>query len=244
MDRVPRKSAAATVADGIRAYIVEHGLGPGDLLPTEAVLCAELGVSRSSVREAIRRLDALDIVEVRHGHGTFVGGISLKPLVESVTFRGLTDRRTAAEALWDIVEVRRALDLGHAQMVVASLAGTRQDDLHELVAAMVRRAGEGERFPIEDREFHAALLTRSTPNALAEDLLSAFWDIHTTLIGDLEVGVPEDILLTAQAHGAMLEAAEGGDLEGYRHAVEEHYAPLLRALSGGADASSPRDVRA
>lgn len=231
MQKVPRRSAASSVAEGIRSYIVEHALGPGDPLPTEAELCSELGVSRSSVREAIRRLDALDMVEVRHGHGTFVGQVSLKPLVESVTFRGLIDTRAGAQTLRDIVEVRRALDLGHAELVVQALAGTRQDDLHELVAAMVARAERGERFPAEDRRFHAELLARSTPNALAENLLSAFWDIHTALIGDLELAPPRDIALTAAAHGQMLERAEAGDLDGYREAIEAHYAPLLRSLA-------------
>ncbi|UVY82992.1 GntR family transcriptional regulator [Brachybacterium sp. NBEC-018] len=234
MDPVRRPNAATVVADRIRDYIVEVGLGPGDPLPTEAVLCDELGVSRSSVREALRRLDALDFVEVRHGSGSFVGEVSLKPLVESVSFRGLIDRRSAAETLRDIVEVRRALDLGHAELVVDALTGTRQDRLRSLVTSMVERAGRGEHFPDEDRAFHAELLRGASPNLLAENLLSAFWDIHTTLVGDFEMSPPKDIALTAAAHGAMLDTAVAGDLEGYREAVKQHYAPLLRALGGAA----------
>lgn len=230
MERVRRPSAAASVAEGIRTYIVEHALGPGDLLPTEAVLCEELGVSRSSVREALRRLDALDIVDVRHGYGTFVGNVSLKPLVESVTFRGRIDTRTAADTLRDVIDVRQALDLGHAELVVGALRGTEQEDLHALVERMVERANRGDRFSVEDREFHTTLLARSTPNRLAEDLLGAFWDIHTVLIDDLAVAMPDDIALTAAAHGDMLAAAQAGDVEGYRRAVVAHYAPQLRAL--------------
>lgn len=238
MERVRRPSAATSVAQRIRAYIVNHTLGPGDLLPTEAVLCEELGVSRSSVREALRRLDALDIVDVRHGYGTFVGDVSLKPLVESVTFRARIDTRSAEDTLRDIVEIRQALDLGHAELVVGALKGTAQEDLHALVARMVERAERGERFPEEDREFHAQLLARSTPNRLAEDLLGAFWDIHTVLIDDLATAMPSDIALTAAAHGDMLTTAQNGDVEGYRRAVTAHYTPLLRALDARTGATA------
>ena len=83
----PRKAPAWSTTDAIKQHIIDSGLGPGDLMPTETELCEALGVSRSSVREAIRTLGSLDIVEVRHGHGTFVGRMSLDPLVNGMVFR-------------------------------------------------------------------------------------------------------------------------------------------------------------
>lgn len=59
------RSAATT--DAIKAYILRQGLAPGDPLPSEARLCADLQVSRSSVREALRTLQALDIVVIKRG---------------------------------------------------------------------------------------------------------------------------------------------------------------------------------
>lgn len=84
------------VVEGIKRYILDERLRPGDPLPTEPALCEALGASRSSVREAVKILDALDIVDVRHGHGTYVGRLSLSALVESLTFRGLLSPTTTS----------------------------------------------------------------------------------------------------------------------------------------------------
>lgn len=229
-----RISAAASVREQIKRYILQHRLAPGDLMPTELELCAELGVSRSSVREAMNQLDALDIVDVQHGRGTFVGEISLAPLVDSVSFRCLVDRREADAALREIIDVRRALELGQAAVVVAALHGKHDDDLHDLVDTMLARSGGGRRFPDQDRAFHIGLQQHASENRLAHNLIGAFWDIHTFVIG--EVGAPDskDIEETARAHRDMLEAAERGDEPAYVAAVHAHYEPLLRVLGRAA----------
>ena len=82
--------------DSIKAYILAHGLTPGSPLPTEAALCAELGVSRSSVREAMRRLEALDIVRSQRGSGSYVGDMSMRPLVETLVLRSALDVKGGA----------------------------------------------------------------------------------------------------------------------------------------------------
>ena len=65
--------------DAIRAYIVDKQLKPGDPLPSEAELATQLDVGKTSVREALRRLEAHGVVEVRRGKGLFVGTFSFGP---------------------------------------------------------------------------------------------------------------------------------------------------------------------
>lgn len=234
-----RVLAADTARDRIKQYIVDHQLTPGSLMPTEIELCEELGVSRGILREAISRLDALDIVDVQHGRGTFVGQISLAPLVDSVTFRALVDERDASQVLREIVEVRQSLDVGQAGKVVAALQSQTNEDLHELVAAMVRKSQSGESFATEDRRFHTELFRRATGNTLTQNLIGAFWDIHTVVIEQVGLAQPQEIADTAAAHGAMLVAAEAGDEAAYRKAVDDHYAPLFAVLARGPHAPEP-----
>ncbi|WP_233437857.1 FadR/GntR family transcriptional regulator [Agromyces laixinhei] len=223
----PRKRGSLT--EQIKGLILAEGLRPGDLMPTEADICARLEVSRSSVREAMRMLAALDIVEVRHGHGTYVGQLSLSPLVEGLVFRGVVDQDDSLAALLEVVEVREALDLAMATQVTTSLDGTHDPELERLVAVMAEKGARGVPFAEEDLAFHTRLLGY-LDNALVGQLVAAFWEVNTVVYPLLGLAPAAEIADTARAHGAMLAAAVAGDAEKYRQAVIEHYLPLRRAL--------------
>lgn len=218
-----------STAEAIKGLILRNGLHPGDLIPTEAELCQELGVSRSSVREAIRALATLDIVEVRHGHGTVVGQMQLRPLVETLVFRGVLQPGAELTALREVVELRRAFDLALADRVVACHRGQDRPVLAELVAQMLAHAAAGRTFLQEDRRFHTELLA-PVGNQLAVQLVAAFWDIHSAVLPRLGLAPPADIIRTAQAHGDMLDAAIAGDVAAYRAATTAHYDPLIGML--------------
>ena len=223
-----------TTADRIKDHILAEGLRPGDLLPTEAELCEHLGVSRSNVREAVRQLTTLDIVEVRHGHGTFVGNMSLDALVESLVFRGVLVPGDDLRALREVIDLRLTLDLAMSERIVDAFRGTTNPELHALVTEMVTKATGGSPFPDEDRAFHTGLLAR-LDNSLVGQLVGAFWDVHTAVVPKLGVSVAMDLERTARAHGEMLEAAEAGDVERFRHAVTTHYEPIKRSLDQRSD---------
>ncbi|WP_350270453.1 GntR family transcriptional regulator [Brevibacterium sp. CBA3109] len=222
-------SRKTTTSDRIKDLILSDGLRPGDLLPTEGELCTRLGVSRSNVREAIRKLTTLDIVDVRHGHGTYVGEMSLDALVETLVFRGVLSPGDDLRALRDVVEVRAALDCGMSEAIVARLKGTTNPELSALVDDMVVMAKDGKSFPQQDRAFHTGLLA-VLDNSLVGQLVAAFWDVHTAVLPRLEVAVAADLEQTAQAHGQMLEAAQSGDVEAFHAAITVHYEPIARDL--------------
>lgn len=229
-DKRGARMRRSTTADEIKKLILTRNLKPGDPLPTEAELCETLDVSRSSVREAIRTLSTLDIVDVRHGHGTYVGAMSLDAMVEALVFRGVLSPDGSVDALREVVEVRLALDLAMADAVVAGATEETKNELSALVDEMVTKASRGEMFLEADRAFHTKLFA-ATGNHLAQQLVGAFWDVHTAVVPLLGIVMPSDIQHTAEAHGDMLDAALRGDVEAYRQAVVEHYRPLQRSIS-------------
>ncbi|MFF1688214.1 MULTISPECIES: FadR/GntR family transcriptional regulator [unclassified Streptomyces] len=220
------------VADGIKRYILENRLHPGDPLPTETELCEALGASRSSVREAVKILHALDIVEVRHGHGTYVGHLSLSALVESLTFRGLLSPDDDVQVLADLVDVRELFERGMAERIVASLSGEQLDALERLVTRM-SDAGVGgdDKGLIEaDRAFHA-LLVAPLGNDLMGQLSMAFWDVYAIVAPQIAGFTHTEQAETVAAHHSIVTAARAGDTAAFAQAVGEHYAPVRRRIS-------------
>ncbi|WP_182049732.1 FadR/GntR family transcriptional regulator [Changpingibacter yushuensis] len=222
---IPVVNRSSATMEAIKAYILSHDLRPGSPLPTEAELCAELGVSRSSVREALRKLEALDIVYVHQGRGTFVGDMSLRPLVETLTLRASLSTENSTVSLRDVVALRKYLDLGMSAEIAEGFAGTHHQGLHDVVDAMVAKAARGERFLEEDSAFHLGIL-ETLGNVVAEQMVSALWLVHQVVVPSLSDDDGDDLAATARAHGDILRAAEAGDRKAYRKAVRKHYKPL------------------
>ncbi|TFH52058.1 FadR family transcriptional regulator [Actinomyces viscosus] len=221
---------AETTMNAIKDFILRTGLQVGDALPTESQLCTDLGVSRSSVREAVRTLVALDIVEVRHGHGMFVGKVSMRPMVESLVFKGLLNPGDDHRGLRDIVEVRITLDNALADPVTQAWKNRDDPELDAIADEIEELASKRELFTEQDRRFHMRLL-EPLDNHLFLHLTEAFWAVHTLTVPLLDGPRPEDMISSAKAHRAMLQAARAGDVQAYRQAITQHYAPLLAALT-------------
>jgi DNA-binding FadR family transcriptional regulator len=218
------------VTDQIKAFILENHLRPGDPLPSEAELCDALNASRSSLREAMKTLAALDIVEVRHGSGSFVGRLSLSALVESLGFRSLLNVQDDVRVLLDLVEVRQVLELSMAEQIVTRLDAGHLDDLDRLVAEFGDDASDDARLIATDRAFHR-LLVEPLGNELISQLTAAFWDVHAIVEPHLPAPSRGELTEAVDAHRAMVTAARAQDVEAFSAAVVAHYGPVRRRIA-------------
>ncbi|MFG2824761.1 FadR/GntR family transcriptional regulator [Kitasatospora sp. NPDC048365] len=227
------------VAERIKRYIIDERLRPGDLIPTENELCEALGVSRSSVREAVKTLDALDIVEVRHGHGTYVGGLSMSALVEGLTFRGLLSPEDDFKVLEELIDVRELLERGMARRILDTLHADHIDSLEELVGEMEERLARGEDIVAADRRFHALLLD-PLGNDLVSQFSSACWDVYGVVSPHLQVITKADEIDTIAAHRDIIAAVRAFDPAAFDGAVERHYKPARRRIAAARAAQAAK----
>lgn len=221
------RSAARMAEDGIKDYIRTHRLRPGDVLPSETVLCETINCSRSSLREAVRTLSSLDVVEVRHGHGTFVSDMSLEPIMQGLLLRITLNPEESLEHLRHVIDVRAKLDHAAAEELCAHFAGTDLSELRGLYEDMVTRFRAGDPAPVEYTTFHDTIHA-AIANPLCRELAGTFIRLHIESYRQLEIAPPRDVQVTSQAHAALIEALRAGDVEAYHQAVDDHYRPLRR----------------
>ncbi|MET8243034.1 FadR/GntR family transcriptional regulator [Streptomyces sp. NPDC005202] len=220
--RRTERRVSSRIQREVMQLILDRKLRPGASLPTESELMEDLGVSRNSVREALKALQALDIVEIRHGYGTYVGQASLTPFVDGLTFRTLTRPDDEMGALNEILQVREVLEKGLIRRVATTLSKPELDRLEAVVERMEEAGAEGQSFPELDREFHE-LLYGSLGNALVPQLLSAFWTVFRRVARarDWTDGTTPE--LTARRHRDIVTALRARDVEGAERAMADHF---------------------
>lgn len=218
LDRPP--SLPQSVQTAIREFIMDNNLKTGDALPPETHLTKQLGVSRNAVREAVKALELVGVVEVRRGSGLFVGDFSLEPLLDNLPYGLMSDLRDLRELL----EIRQVLEVGMAERVISSRTEDQIKALHITLEGMYRRAAEGLPFPDDDREFHLLLLEK-TNNQTMLKLLDIFWQTYNraSQIDEIEDFDPQK---TYHDHVDIVKALEAGDAHALSTALEKHYTGL------------------
>lgn len=196
-------------------YIRSHKLVPGDPIPSESVLTEELGISRSALREAIRELRALQIIDVHQGNGSFVGEASLTFLSQILVFRTLAPGEDLVKKIMELISTRKILELGLSEQLVGRLSQSQLDRLRECC----RKMGLFTDNTDLDREFHS-ILYEQVDNEIIKQLISAFWEAFA----QIKAGIPyEKPSKTRDIHEAIVNAYESGESKRVIAAMTKHF---------------------
>lgn len=231
---VPRASAVDLVLDQLHEQVASGAWQVGDRIPGEHDLAARLRVSRPAVREAIRALAHVGVLEVRRGDGTYVrSAADPQPLL----------RQVERASLREVFEVQLAYDVRAAE-----LAARRRTagDLRRLDALLRDRdaARDPAAFGVADARFHLGVAEASHNLLLAE----AFRFFQHRLRESLSAVRRDRDLPEAgpAAHRAVLDAVAAGDPEAAGRAAARVVEPALSALddadaAGAAARPAPED---
>jgi DNA-binding FadR family transcriptional regulator len=216
---------SGSAQQAIRRYILKNGLGAGDQLPPEGKLALELGISRPSVREAVKGLESLGILEARMGVGLFVRSFSFDPILDNLAYSLGYDRSTIDELLY----VRKQLEAGAIEDAAARVTPAQLRVLRSIVDRMGERAARGESSPEEDRFFHRTLFTQ-IEHPLLLKLLDVFWEVYRRLRDQTALASTADPVRSWENHRRIVEALESGVGTDARAAMLSHFAGLETRL--------------
>lgn len=226
-----RESLQESVQQRVKQFIVDNGYMAGDALPSEAELTKLLGVSRPSLREALRVLGTLGVVKSRHGQGTYVGRFSLTPFVDGLTFGiRVSNPNDAADAIGQMLEIREVLEAHLLRKATPGISDETIADLDAVVSRMEDHATQGREFSAEDRQFHQ-LLYRNLDATMIVHLIHAFWDIFDNLRQELPDVIGELSNIVAH-HRAILEAVRAHDADRAVAALNDHFEGIRIRVRG------------
>jgi DNA-binding FadR family transcriptional regulator len=195
-------SLSRTIMDYIKDYIVNNKLQAGDPLPSEGQLADELGVSRSPVREAVKALQSLGIVEARQGEGLFVREWNFDPVLETLNYGMRINPKTLAELYQIRVWLEMAV-IGDAVKLISA------EDIMELDILMLRweqAINQEEPYVEFDQNFHE-LIFGVLKNETLMKLFKVFW-VAFENYGDVDLIMAPDTQRVINEHRDVLEAVK------------------------------------
>ncbi len=193
----------------------EKKLSPGEKLPNELELSQEMGISRATLREAIRELVTQGVLEVRRGRGTFVS-----QRVNEINDFGFSSLDQVRGQLRDLFELRAVFE---PEMAALACRRASPEELEDILAQGERVAAciqAGKDRTQADRDFHAAIV-RATHNEFMTRLLPVISQaVETAIVSSDQDG--QLAQYTLQDHALLMEFFSKRDPDGTRHAMAVH----------------------
>ena len=224
-----RKSLVGVVADELLDRIIAGDFPPGSSVPGELELSARHDVSRMTVREAMKTLEAQRIPSVERGRGTFVNPLNRWASLEAV-LRAASEGKNEADASVQLIELRRMLETGACELAAARIGDADIQTLFAYVAAMraAHEVNDVAAFVEADLAFHDLIL-RASENVFVAVLFEPLHRVLEKRRAETSA-VPEIQEHAIGHHQNIAEALESRDAGRSREAMDAHMQQTLNDL--------------
>lgn len=209
-------SLADKIADQILTLIKQRHFLPGDKLPQERKLAEMLQVSRPSLREALRTLSIMNVIEIRQGTGTFVSSLEPKRLLEHLDFVFALDESTVEK----LFESRKMVEIGIAELAARRISDDHLVELEALMQRLVHAKGDHEAFLNVDLDMHE-LIAEAADNPMLSRFMASISRLslasrrHT-------IRQPGIFDRSIKDHGRIVHALKTRNPEAAREAMRMH----------------------
>jgi len=212
------------IQEQLKLYIIENGMKSGDPFPTEYDLAQRLGISRTAIREALKRLETLGIIEVRPGVGRFVREFNFDAILKGLPYNLEMDIRNFQEVL----EVRFCLESWFITKDINKFTkeniAQSKEILKKLEFQTLNNFEEKELVETHS-QFHCTLY-KNSDNSLLINLIKIFSTIQRNLVL-LHRYKTKDRNLFIRQHKLLLEAIEKRDSRLAQERLREHFTEAI-----------------
>ncbi len=226
LEPIKRSRLYESAVDQIRSLILANNYKPGDRLPSERELGEQLSIGRPSVREALRILGTMGLIEIRAGNGTYVRDVNLLPYIDSLITHISSRLKFREDHILKLWQVRKVLEAGNVRLACLRMNPQRLAKMDECVQEMEKNIGKRDVFVSTGVRFHREI-AEATDNEILIMLWTNVWDL--ILRTDLyhrrsspqfrKLHSPEQSL---QDHKKICRALAQGDQQECLQAMEEH----------------------
>lgn len=221
---VRHKLVYEVVADEIISRIRSGELAVGEKLPPERVLAEDLGVSRTSLREALRSLVSMGYIRSAIGGGNYVNEVGIEHVLPSLSALMTQDKELAA----DIIEVRRFLEAHTASLAAKHSTKTQQARIYGTILDMQAEIENGGNGAKGDYSFHLEIA-----HACGNRGFSVIVELCNELVAESQqatLNIPGQPSKSVQDHLLIFEAIRSGDEKRARHEMDLHLDKAMRNL--------------
>ena len=221
LEPIKRNSLSNLVADRILDLLHVTGSKSGDRLPTERELCEQLQVSRTALREGLKELQAMGVIETRHGDGSFVSKISVDELftINSVRLQVI---EINPEELLHITEVRFLIEGETALLAAKQATPVQLEAIEHQLQRLIAAGGVGPKSLKPDLMFHIEIAVASG-NIIYPKLLRLLMNLTMRYRDEIIDDFPEPYTgATIEVHQRIFDAIEAGAGHEARAAMREH----------------------
>jgi GntR family transcriptional repressor for pyruvate dehydrogenase complex len=216
-----RKSLAQSVFEDLLEEIVQGRYAPLQALPPEGELATAAGVSRLTVREALKKLQAQNVVEVRRGLGTYVNPTAQWTDLEAI-LRAAAAAADTPDVSLRLLEIRRMVETGAAELAAANATEEELDRMADAITALesAHAAGDLDAVTASDLAFHDAVF-RASANPFLPVVLGPLGQLLYSMRRETS-SFPEVQVHAIEHHTLVLEAIRSRDPARARQAMEAH----------------------
>ena len=216
----PARLGVAVVTDLVGA-IVTGELRPGDVLPPEGTLSQQFGVSRTVIRESVKRVEEKGLLTVAQGRGTTVNPATAWNVLDPVVLSALVDHDDSLGVLDELTVVRASLEASMASAAAIRQTPALSEDLEKAYQHTVATFDDLEAYNDADAEFHYTVMEQSG-NLLAANITHILFARARESSRFTGAVTREAMVLTLAEHKAILDAIVSGDAEQAAAKMHDH----------------------